>query len=150
MILSRLRLEGRPCGVEARGAVGLGWKRPDRPLRAGVVTGTLGEALIRRELGEALGALAGLELEILGLENELFGDSITVSGLLPGKELLAGIERLPAGTDVALIPPNTLNADGVFLDDLSLDALRARAPLPVLVPEAGLLGPLRNFKPDKQ
>ncbi len=121
------------------------WTPPARPLRAGLLTGKLGEQLFRETLLPALPALPGLSLEVRGLENRLFGAGITVSGLLPGAELLAGRALLPADIDVLVLPPNTLNAKGRFLDDLSLEEFRERAGLPVLVPESGLLGALSEF-----
>ena len=122
-----------------------GWTPPARPLRAGLLTGKLGEQLFRDALLPALVALPGLSLELRGLENQLFGAGITVSGLLPGAELLAARALLPADIDVLVLPPNTLNAKGHFLDDLSLADFRERAGLPVLVPESGLLTALSDF-----
>ena len=116
------------------------WEAPAETLRVGVLTGKLGEQLFREELSELLGALPGLELHVLGLDNELFGSDITVSGLLPGRELLAGRARLPENIDLLLLPPNTLNADGRFLDDLTLDEFRSQCDIPVMVPAAGLFG----------
>jgi len=121
------------------------WTRPARPLRVGLLTGKLGEQLLREQLLPALGALPGLSLELRGLENRLFGAGITVSGLLPGEELLAGRALLPAQLDALVLPPNTLNAAGRFLDDLSLEDFRSRAGLPVIVPESGLLGARAEF-----
>jgi len=89
--------------------------------------------------------MPGLSLEVRGLENRLFGAGITVSGLLPGAELLAGRALLAADIDVLVLPPNTLNAAGRFLDDLSLEDFRQRAGLPVLVPESGLIAALAGF-----
>lgn len=121
------------------------WIAPPRPLRVGLLTGKLGEQLLRETLLPALGALPGLSLEVRGLENRLFGSGITVSGLLPGEELLAGRSQLPEDLDLLVLPPNTLNAGGRFLDDLSLEEFRARCDLPVRVPAAGLLAELADF-----
>jgi len=121
------------------------WRAPARPLRVGLLTGKLGEQLLREQLLPQLGRLPGLALELRGLENRLFGSGITVSGLLPGEELLAGRALLPPALDALVLPPNTLNAAGRFLDDLSLADFRSRAGLPVVVPETGLLGALAEF-----
>ena len=121
------------------------WVAPARPVRAGILTGKLGEQLFREALLPQLPPLPGLSLALRGLENRLFGSGITVSGLLPGEELLAGRALLPADIDVLVLPPNTLNAGGRFLDDLSLADLRERAGLPVLVPESGLLAAVADF-----
>ena len=75
----------------------------------------------------------------------LFGEKITVSGLLPGRELLAGSRRLPADLDLLLLPPNAINAADRFLDDLSLAEFETACPFPLRVPQAGLLGAVADF-----
>ncbi len=122
------------------------WSAPGRPLRVSVVTGRLGERLFREYLLPELAGLPGLDLHVLGLDNRLFGSRVTVSGLLPGREILAGVAALPADRDLVLVPPNTLNAQELFLDDLSLDEMRSESPLPLLVPSTGLLASLRDFE----
>ncbi len=121
------------------------WTEPERLCRVGILTGGLGEKLFREQLLPELTSLPGLELHVAGIDNALFGDKITVSGLLPGRELLAGRKRLPAELDLLLLPPNTLNADELFLDDMSFGEFRAACDLPVLAPESGLLGAVGEF-----
>jgi len=125
-----------------------GWTAPGRTLRVGALTGKLGEQLFGEELNELLADLPGLDLQVRGIENQLFGGEITVSGLLPGRELLAGRELLSDDLDLLLLPPNTLNADSRFLDDLTLEEFRAKSHLPVAVPESGLLGAIAAALPE--
>jgi NifB/MoaA-like Fe-S oxidoreductase len=121
------------------------WQAPPRPIKVGVLTGLLGELIFRDYLKAILQPLPGMELVVLAIENRLFGPKITVSGLLPGRELLAALSRLPADLDAVILPPNTLNAQKLFLDDLSLEDFRRQAQAPVLVPESGLLGCLQDL-----
>jgi putative radical SAM enzyme (TIGR03279 family) len=121
------------------------WREPVRNCRVGILTGGLGEKLFREQLLPELASLPGLELHVAGLANSLFGEKITVSGLLPGRELLEGRTQLPAELDLLLLPPNTLNAADRFLDDLTLEEFRASCDLPVMVPESGLLGAVGEF-----
>jgi hypothetical protein len=63
-------------------------------------------------------------------ESSLFGPTITTAGLLVG----ADIERALANRhdlDIALIPAETINEDGIFLDDVDFEKLRAALPMPV-------------------
>ncbi len=118
------------------------WRAPSRKLKVGILTGRLGEMLLEDYLGATLRELDGVDFTVKALDNRLFGSRITVSGLLPGKEMLEAAGELPADLDMLLVPPNTLNANELFLDDLSLEDFRAALPMPVEVPESGLLGPL--------
>ena len=62
--------------------------------------------------------------------NSLFGPTIGTAGLLVG----ADIEAALAGRgdlDLALIPAESINDSGIFLDDVAFDGLRSRLPMPV-------------------
>ncbi len=121
------------------------WKAPDRNRKVGVLTGRLGEKLFADYLESTLMKLEGVDFTVKALDNHLFGSRITVSGLLPGKELLQAARELPEDLDLLILPPNTLNAKDLFLDDLSLEDFRAALPMPVAVPESGLLGPIAGL-----
>ncbi|MBC8367661.1 DUF512 domain-containing protein [bacterium] len=125
--------------VETVKAEAARWEKPQADLRVGILTGRLGEILFEEYLRDTLAALPGIEFEIKILDNKLFGSRITVSGLLPGRELLDAALELPEDLDLLLLPPNTLNASELFLDDLSLEDFRAAVPMPVAIAEAGLL-----------
>lgn len=97
--------------------------------RIGVVTGTAMAALMPEVL-EALVRETGATCELIPVENTLFGASVTCAGLLPG----GAIQRALAGRadlDVALIPGEALNDDGLFMDSMSLSLLEAGVPTEV-------------------
>lgn len=98
-------------------------------LRVGVVTGT-SMAPLMPELLEQLSARSGVEFVLIPTENSLFGPTTTTAGLLVG----ADIERALADRsdlDAALIPAETINENGVFLDDTRFDELRGKFAFPV-------------------
>ncbi len=76
-----------------------------------------------------------LDSEMLVCENQTFGDSVTVTGLLCGKDLTAALETSRRQGPV-LLPPNCLNVEGRFLDDLSPADLSRRFGRPVLAPRS--------------
>lgn len=79
---------------------------------------------------EQLAGATGATFDLRPAVNSLFGPTVTTAGLLVG----ADIERTLAeasGADFALIPAETINEDGIFLDDVVFEELRARLPLPV-------------------
>lgn len=97
--------------------------------RIGVVTG-LSMASLLPPILESLSASTGARFELLAMENSLFGPTTTVSGLLVGEDVRRALHDRH-DLDFALIPAETINDDGLFLDDMSLDAVRAMLPMPV-------------------
>lgn len=97
--------------------------------RIGVVTGVSMAALMP-ELLDALRERTGATFELMTMENSLFGPTTTTAGLLVG----ADIRRALADRhdlDLALIPAETINDDGIFLDDERFVAVREELPMPV-------------------
>jgi putative radical SAM enzyme (TIGR03279 family) len=98
-------------------------------IRIGVVTG-MSMAPLMPELLDRISARTGATLKLIPVENSLFGPTTTTAGLLVG----ADITRTLAGRtdiDVALIPAETINESGVFLDDQTFDGVRSALALPV-------------------
>lgn len=76
----------------------------------------------------------GTSVRVQPIRNDFFGTSITVTGLLTGGDLIRQLRD--ADTDHILIAANMLRAEGdLFLDDLSLDDVRAALPAPLHVVE---------------
>ncbi len=97
--------------------------------RIGVVTGKAMTELMPPLLAQ-LTAATGAQFELIPTVNSLFGPTVTTAGLLVG----ADITRALAGRtdlDLALIPAETINDAGVFLDDQTFVAVREALPMPV-------------------
>ncbi|MBM3885721.1 MAG: DUF512 domain-containing protein [Gemmatimonadetes bacterium] len=97
--------------------------------RIGVVTGTAMAPLLP-ELLDRLSATTGARFELIPTTNSLFGPTVTTAGLLVGADIARALEGR-ADLDLALIPAETINDAGVFLDDVSFIALRETLPMPV-------------------
>ncbi len=70
------------------------------------------------------------------VDNTLLGESVTVAGLLSGRDILRAA-KASAAADYYFLPGSALNVDGVFLDDLSLeDIKRELAPAKVIAAES--------------
>jgi len=63
-----------------------------------------------------------LQVRVIAVTNHFFGESVTVSGLLTGRDIITALQDIDSDETV-LLPPNCLNAEGLFLDDLSLEDL---------------------------
>ncbi len=95
----------------------------------GVVTGVSMAPLMPALLHD-ITARTGARFTLIPMENSLFGPTTTTAGLLVG----ADIRRALADRhdlDLALIPAETINDDGLFLDDERFIALRETLPMPV-------------------
>ena len=97
--------------------------------RIGVVTG-LAMAPLMEPLLEQLSEASGADFTLIVAENSLFGPTITTAGLLVGKDILTALGDRH-DLDIALIPAETINEDGVFLDDYTLEAVRQSLPMPI-------------------
>jgi putative radical SAM enzyme (TIGR03279 family) len=97
--------------------------------RIGVVTG-LAVAPLLEPLLDRLREVSGADFKLIVAENSLFGPTITTAGLLVGKDIMTALGDRH-DLDIALIPAETINEDGVFLDDYTLEAVRESLPMPI-------------------
>jgi putative radical SAM enzyme (TIGR03279 family) len=77
----------------------------------------------------------GLKSELIVCTNHTFGPSVTVTGLLCGADFASALEQ-SQGRGPILIPPNSLNKTGSFLDDMTPADLEKRFGRPVIVPNS--------------
>jgi putative radical SAM enzyme (TIGR03279 family) len=93
--------------------------------RIGVTTGVAMEHLMPQVI-TSVAAAAHASFELLVLQNDLFGQSVTTAGLLAGRTFVkALVER--SDLDLALIPAEAVS-DGVFIDDMTLDEVESSVP----------------------
>lgn len=99
-----------------------------RGKRIGVVTGTSMAALMPQVLAP-LTAASGATIELIAIENSVFGPRVTTAGLLPGRDLVDAL-RLRSDLDLALLPGEAINDDRLFIDNLPVSQLEASLPIP--------------------
>ena len=97
--------------------------------RIGIVTGSAMAPLMGSFL-EQLGRQTGAHFELIPMVNSLFGPTVTTAGLLVGADIRRALADR-TDLDFALIPAETINDAGVFLDDESFVAVRESLPMPV-------------------
>ncbi len=113
-------------------------KRQGKRLSIALVTGRLGEIFLRRyAIPEVERRLPWLRVEVIRVENRLFGASVGVSGLLAGADIIEAATG--SGASCIVLPPNALNHEGVLIDDSRPEELEAKLGLPVIVPESTFL-----------
>ncbi len=78
-----------------------------------------------------------IEVEVHPVVNKFFGERITVSGLVTGGDLIEQLRGRELG-DVLLIPQSMLRAESeVFLDDVTVDEVRAALQVRVDIVKSG-------------
>ncbi|MBO8127957.1 MAG: DUF512 domain-containing protein [Peptococcaceae bacterium] len=90
--------------------------------RITVVTGHLGAKVMAKIIGE-LNTIKGLDISLIEVDNMLFGSSVTVAGLLTGKDIFKQLRNRSLG-DLVIIPEVALRENqNDFLDKMTLTQL---------------------------
>ena len=90
------------------------------PATVTLVSGGLTAPLLESRVAPVLEQVEGLRVEVVTCPNLLFGEVVTVSGLLNYKSFVAELApRAQAGTlgDLVVLPPDSVNFEGLFLDN---------------------------------
>ena len=86
--------------------------RGKKPRKKSIATGVLAAPYIKKLVGE--------NVQVYAIKNDFFGHSVTVSGLVTGRDLINQLSSRDLGSEL-LIPANMLRADeDVFLDDVTV------------------------------
>lgn len=98
-----------------------------------IAVGTLSEPLMK-ELSEKLREkFPGVKLKVFAVKNKFFGETVTVSGLVTGGDLIECLSehRTELG-EAVFIPKSMLKADeDIFLDDVRLSEVQEKLGIPV-------------------
>ena len=100
-----------------------------------VATGVASYPMINSLAKKLSRFIKGLDIKVYAIENEFYGRSITVSGLLTGKDMLAQLSGRELG-DELFIPENCLrDGEDVFLCGMTLSELSEKLGVKVSVSE---------------
>jgi putative radical SAM enzyme (TIGR03279 family) len=86
-----------------------------------------------------------IEIDVMPVENKFFGPSITVAGLLTGRDVIRAALGRPDGHEAILVPDVVLNGEDIFLDDISLHDVEEALSIPVRKIESTPEGFLRGI-----
>jgi putative radical SAM enzyme (TIGR03279 family) len=89
--------------------------------RVGIFTGTAMGRLMP-QVTDDLERRTGGRFVVVGLENDLFGPSVTTAGLLPGRAFARALDQ-HRDLDLALLPAEAVNDDGLLIDDYAAETL---------------------------
>ena len=86
-----------------------------------LATGRLACRFIKQMAKQMEERYEGLQIDVIAIRNDFFGEMITVSGLLTGQDIMAQLKDRDLGEKL-LLPQNVLKSgEPVFLDDYTLD-----------------------------
>ena len=89
-----------------------------------IITGKLVYPYIKQMAEQLMVVFPEKELQVLPIRNDFFGEMITVTGLLTGKDIIAQCKEVALG-DRLLLPENVLRSgETVLLDDLTVEDLQ--------------------------
>ncbi len=89
-----------------------------------IVTGTSMAPFLRERAGRLSTALEA-PVEVVPVKNRLFGDTVTVAGLLPGQDIVDALGEGQEG-ELVLLPGEALNGDALFIDSMPLAEVTSR------------------------
>ena len=112
----------------------MGLEKPDAaPSPFTIATGTAAAPFLRGLLKQAKAYFPKLEGQVIAVENDFFGHTIDVAGLLTGQDLSAQLQRVPSLGRV-LLPLHMLrHGETVFLDDYTVARLADELDCPVQI-----------------
>lgn len=96
----------------------------DRRRHISLATGRLAYETIKKLVGLMNNKFPNVVVDVYSIRNDFFGERITVSGLLTGKDIIAQLKGKDLGQKL-LLPENILRSgEEVLLDDMCLEDIR--------------------------
>ena len=127
-----LRLLGEEVKEAVEGRAG-----DDRRIKAVSATGALAAPFIKKYMEMIHEKFPNVEVDVISIRNEFFGETITVSGLITGQDLIRQLSGRDLGEKL-LLPCNMLkNEEDVFLDDISVEELSRKLNVEIVIVDEG-------------
>jgi putative radical SAM enzyme (TIGR03279 family) len=93
------------------------------------VTARLSGEYFEKFIINRLRKIKNLSIDLIVVENDFYGHSIQVSGLLVAGDIYNQLKNAVLG-DILFLPPRVINEDGFFLDNWTLQELEKRLNIP--------------------
>lgn len=103
-----------------------------QPYRVLFVTGALATPILKSEVLPIIQRIANFHVDICQVVNNFFGESVTVAGLLVGRDMIEQVKQ-PKNYDLIVLPPRCVNSASLLLDDITPAELSRVWNTPVVV-----------------
>jgi putative radical SAM enzyme (TIGR03279 family) len=98
-----------------------------------IATGTLVHSIFKEKVLPKLNKIKNLSVDLIPIVNNFYGNSVTVSGLLTGTDIISQLSSLELG-DAVWMSHRILNDEGTkTLDDLSIEDISTAIKTPLLI-----------------
>jgi len=128
-----------------------GVKGDGRQEELSIATGLMAYDYLKGYVEEIRRKFPGIVVHVYPIVNEFFGEQITVSGLITGKDLIGQLKGRPLGDRLLLPVCMFRSGEEVFLDDVTRQEVKTALQVPVhIVKSSGydfvdaILGPCRE------
>ena len=101
-----------------------------------IATGVAAAPFMRELMDKAKAYFPRLDAEVIAVENDFFGHTIDVTGLLTGQDIAAQLRGRVAGRRVLLTVHMLRHGETVFLDDYTVERLSHELGSPVRIVDA--------------
>lgn len=106
-----------------------------KPCSTSIVTGELAYKYICELVEKAQKKWHNIKCNVYKIRNDFFGETITVTGLITGQDLIAQLRGKPLG-DALLISSNMIRKDGgLFLDDYTISDVEKALDIKIRIVE---------------
>ena len=111
----------------------------ERPREFSIVTGKLMEKTFKNRIIPFLEKIKNLKVYLYVVDNEFYGDMVTTTGLLTGRDIINAIKGRPLG-EAVWASHRILNDEGLLtLDDMTLENISSELGTPFNVAEDNIL-----------
>lgn len=108
-------------------------KSINKPRKVTLITGTLIENIFTENILPALNKIKNLDVNLVAIENDFFGKSVTVSGLLSGQDIINKLTNSDLGDEVWM-SHRILNEEGTYtLDNMTINDISKTLGCPVKI-----------------
>ncbi|MDB3868524.1 DUF512 domain-containing protein [Candidatus Marinimicrobia bacterium] len=109
------------------------------PISFTIATGHLAYGIFEKYVIPVLNNIENLQVNLVEIENDFYGDMVTVAGLLSGQDIIKQLMDVDIG-DAVWCSHRILNDEGtITLDDMTLDDISSELGVPVNVSHDSIL-----------
>lgn len=101
------------------------------PYKATFVTAALASGMMRDSIIAELKKVKNFQPQLTVVENEFYGSSIYITGLLTGQDIYKHLSKIEIG-DKVFLPASCVKDNHLFLDDWTVDGLSQKLGCPVV------------------
>ncbi|MCF0132863.1 MAG: DUF512 domain-containing protein [Blautia sp.] len=109
----------------------------DRQVQATIATGMLAAPYLEQQCRKITDKYPNVQVQVIPIRNDFFGESITVSGLITGRDLKKQLKEKVSGEKLLLPCSMLRSGEDVFLDDVTVEELAKELEIEIVIVDEG-------------